>query len=161
MAISLAEGRLVRVTWSLSDSDGVRSITRGNEAKDTFSPTNGSGQWEANAAWSKTFTLTGTNSQSFWTDTLPIDPFNAVGTLFLSNVKELLVAVSGPTGGYVTFSDSVGVAEGIRIPSGGQFHLIGLADGTGIDGGTLTVENGPTGTYTVEMTLVGVGEYTS
>ena len=73
----------------------------------------------------------------------------------MTNVRELLVqVVTGPTGGYLNLASPGGVT-GVRVNVGGQFHMSDYL--VGATGTTVALSGGPTGTYTVDLSLVGLG----
>lgn len=144
-----------RVTWSLSDG----TASTGGEQKSSRSIINGTGPYQANIAWNITGALTTGVLYEYTGSGLPFTPFQSGGQIFVTKWKELLFSVvTGPTGGYVTFS-APGIT-GVPVATWGQVHFVDYAMGT--TGGTnYGWQRGTTGTYEVAFQLIGVGSYQS
>ena len=155
MPTALTVAGTTRLAWSLSDPQSVASYSASGEERSSRSVSNGTGVGEANVAASKT--ITGTQAGfSLSLTGITGSVLGATQTANVSTVRELLVQVNtGPTGGFVTMTHP-GIS-GVRIGNGGQFHLADY--GSGITGGTLSFSSTVSGTYSVDVTAVGVGSY--
>lgn len=158
MANELAITGNTRLTWSLTDTQPIGSVTRSAEQKSSRSVSNGTGPNEANCAWSAQYTITGVGSLSLNAASLAMPSFGYSGNASLTQIKEVLLSVAtGPTGGYVTFGMPTG-ATGVRVNVGGQFHWLDYLAGVGATG-SFVVQNAVTGTYSVNLSVVGNGTY--
>jgi hypothetical protein len=149
-----------RLTWSLSDQQAIGPVGRSAEQKSGRSITHGTGPNQANVAYTNTFSIAGMDDIELDLGLMDVSAFGFGGLLSISKVKELLIEVTtGPTGGYVTVRLPAGIT-GIRVNAGGQFHWIDYLSGLEyVD--NLKVENGITGTYGIELSLVGNGYFWS
>lgn len=155
MPTSLTVAGTTRLAWSLSDSQSAADYSASGEDRTSRSISNGTGVGESNVAASKS--ITGTQAGFSLSITgITGSVLGAVQTANVSTVRELLVQVStGPTGGFLTVTHP-GIS-GVRVGVGGQLHLADY--GSGITGGTLAFATSITGTYSVDVTAVGVGTY--
>jgi hypothetical protein len=155
MPTSLTVAGTTRLAWSLSDSQSAADYSASGEDRSSRSVSNGTGVGQANVAASTT--ITGTQAGfSLAITGITGSVLGAVQTARVNTVRELLVLVStGPTGGFVTVTHP-GIS-GVRVGVGGQFHLADY--GSGITGGSLAFASTVAGTYSVDVTAVGVGTY--
>jgi len=155
MPTSLTIAGSTRLAWSLADSQSAASYSASGEERSSRSISNGTDVGQANVAASTT--ITGTQAGfSLAITGITGSILGATQTARVNTVRELLVQVNtGPTGGFVTMTHP-GIS-GVRIGNGGQFHLADY--GSGITGGTLAFAASVTGTYSVDVTAVGVGTY--
>lgn len=156
MPTELTVAGSTRVAWSLSDPQSTASYSATGEERTTRAVVNGTGVGQANVAATKT--ITGTQAGfSISLTGVTGSVLGAIQTANVATVRELLVGVvTGPTGGFLTVTHP-GVS-GVRVGLGGQFHLADY--GSGITGGTLSFSSSVAGTYTVDVTAIGVGTYT-
>jgi hypothetical protein len=156
MPNSLTAAGTTRLSWSLSNSDSAASQSAGTEQRTARAVTNGTGPGQANVAHSQRIICTGSGS-SLSIGGLEIQAFGVTGILAIGTLKELLVnVVSGPTGGFLSLAAPGGIT-GTRVGVGGQVHWADYA--VGATGVSVSLSSGPTGTYTVDLTMVGVGVY--
>jgi hypothetical protein len=155
MPTSLTVAGTTRLAWSLSDSQSTADYSASGEDRSSRSVSDGTGVGQANVAASTT--ITGTQAGfSLAITGITGSILGATQTARVNTVRELLVLVStGPTGGFVTVTHP-GIS-GVRVGVGGQFHLADY--GSGITGGSLAFAASVTGTYSVDVTAVGVGTY--
>ena len=155
MPTSLTVAGTTRLAWSLSDSQSAADYSASGEDRSSRSVSNGTGVGQANVAASTT--ITGTQAGfSLAITGITGSVLGAVQTARVNTVRELLVFVNtGPTGGFVTVTHP-GIS-GVRVGVGGQFHLADY--GSGITGGSLAFASTVAGTYSVDVTAVGVGTY--
>ena len=155
MPTSLTVAGTTRLAWSLSDSQSAADYSASGEDRSSRSVSNGTGVGQANVAASTT--ITGTQAGfSLAITGITGSVLGAVQTARVNTVRELLVLVNtGPTGGFVTLTHP-GIS-GVRLGVGGQFHLADY--GSGITGGSLAFASTVAGTYSVDVTAVGVGTY--
>jgi hypothetical protein len=155
MPTSLTVAGTTRLAWSLSDSQSAADYSASGEDRSSRSVSNGTGVGQANVAASTT--ITGTQAGfSLAITGITGSVLGAVQTARVNTVRELLVLVNtGPTGGFVTLTHP-GIS-GVRVGVGGQFHLADY--GSGITGGSLAFASTVAGTYSVDVTAVGVGTY--
>jgi hypothetical protein len=155
MPTSLTVAGTTRLAWSLSDAQSSADYSASGEDRTSRAISNGTAAGQANVAASAT--ITGTQAGfSLAITGITGSVLGAVQTARVNTVRELLVQVNtGPTGGFVTLTHP-GIS-GVRVGVGGQFHLADY--GSGITGGTLAFAASVAGTYTVDVTAVGVGTY--
>lgn len=156
MANKLTVSGNTRLAWSLSDG----TSTQGKEVSTLRSVVNGTGANQATMSYYERVTATGVGF-SRALGTLPVDFFGVTGTAAVSNVRELIVSVvTGPTGGAFSLGGPAGLT-GVRVGVGGQLHWADYVTGATGTSTTLSLTNGITGTYTVDVAIVGVGTYAS
>lgn len=156
MANDLTVAGSTKVSWALSSPGTLGSQSSGAELRTSRSISYGTGPNQATVAHSQRITCTG-SGVSLSIGNIDISPFGIAGYAVFSSVRELLVSVaSGPTGGYLSLAAPGGIT-GVRVGVGGQLHWADYA--TGAVGSTVALSGGPTGTYTVDLTLVGIGGY--
>ena len=145
-----------RLAWSLSSSDSIGSSSSAAEHRTSRSITDGTGPGQANVANTQRITCTGSGA-SLAINAPNISVIGVAGQMSVTTLKELLVSVvSGPTGGYFNLQAPGGIT-GARVGVGGQLHWADYQ--VGATGNTVALSGGPTGTYTVDLTLVGNGSY--
>jgi len=154
------------LSWSLSDKQDPTSYAASAQKRSTRSIANGTGVGQANAAWSTTMTITGTNEGEVDLNTLGLAPFGTYGYITLASLREMLVNVTtGPTGGYVVvYVTGVSPTAPANFPVGvgGQLHYADYNAGLGVSAlDYLRVRSAVTGTYSVDVTLVGVGTFST
>ena len=156
MANSLSVAGSTRLAWALSNADSAASQSAGTEQRTTRDIANGTGPNQANVAHSQRITCTGSGA-SLSIGGLEIQAFGVTGILAIGTLKELLVnVVTGPTGGYLNLAAPGGIT-GTRVGVGGQVHWADYA--VGATGTAVSLSGGPTGTYAVDLTMVGVGVF--
>ena len=156
MANSLTVAGSSRLSWSLSNADVIGSAAAAAEHRTSRAITNGTGPGYANAANTQRITCTG-SGVSLAINALNISVLGVAGQVAFTTLKELLVSVaSGPTGGYLNLQAPGGIT-GARVGVGGQLHWADYQ--VGATGTTVALSGGPTGTYVVDLTLVGEGTY--
>lgn len=157
MANDLTVSGATRLSWSLTGSDTNSSASVVGDHPTRRSIANGTGPGQANVATTRRITCTGSGNTTTLA-TIPFTPFGSTGSASLTTVRELLVSIaSGPSGGFLNVAAPGGIT-GVRVGVGGQVHW---ADYTvGATGTSVVLSGGPTGTYTVDLTLIGVGSYT-
>jgi hypothetical protein len=161
MANTLSVSGNNRLAWTLSESQGVGSVSRSVEQRSSRSITNGTGPNQANVAITDTVSVTGTSTTNIDLAEYVDKSFGYDGVLSFSTIKEVLVNVAtGPTGGNLTVGIPTGVT-GVRMNVGSQMHLAdytaGLAVGGSFSG--ITLKSNVTGTYSVGVTVIGIGSY--
>jgi len=159
---SLTVSGNTRLAWSLSDTQTTAKFSGSAERLTNRSITNGTGVNQATVAFSRSLTITGTNNATIALDNATVTSFDYSGKIAFTNIREQLVSVStGPTGGWVLFSAPAAATgiSGIAVRVGGQLHLVDYATGVSTATGSWTFQNGPTGTYGVDFTVVGLGTY--
>lgn len=162
MATSLSVSGNTRLAWSLTDSQTKVSFAGSSESLANRSITNGTGVNQATVAFSRSLTITGTNSSSINVNAATVSSFDYTGKAVFTNIREMLVSVpTGPTGGWVLFSAPAAATgvSGVAVRVGGQMHIVDYATGVSTATGAWTFQNGPTGTYGVDFTVVGLGSY--
>jgi hypothetical protein len=150
-----------RVTWSLSDPQTDSPVSRSAEQKSSRSITNGTGPNQANVAHTQTYRTTGLNSVSLDPSIVSVTAFGIEGYAAFSTVKELLLqVVTGPADGFVTLRAPPTIT-GIRVNAGGQCHWIDYLSGITPSGASISVQPGITGTYEIELSIIGNGSFLS
>lgn len=154
MANSLSVAGNTRLAWSLSD--GVASMNKDANSVRTIS--NGTGPNQATVAYYERVTATGAGfSRSL--GSLPVTALDIPGSAAVTNVREILLSVvTGPTGGAFLVAGPAGLT-GVVVGVGGQLHWCNYITGATGTSTSLSCASGITGTYTVDLTLVGVGSY--
>lgn len=163
MATALAVSGNTRLAWSLSDPQSPTSYTASAQQQSSRTISNGTGANQANVAFSTSLTITGTNSAAISLNSASVSSFGYSGKAVFTNIREMLVSVTtGPTGGYVLFSAPAAATgvSGVSVRVGGQLHLLDYATGVATATGAWTFQNGPTGTYGVDFTAIGLGSFT-
>lgn len=156
MPNTLSVAGSARLSWSLSDGTSSQS----KEVSTLRSISNGTGPNQATVAWYERVTATGVGF-SRALGTLPVDVLGITGTASVTNVRELVVSVvTGPTGGSFSVAGPAGLT-GVVVGVGGQLHWANYVTGATGTSTTLALTNGITGTYTVDLAIVGVGTYAS
>jgi hypothetical protein len=154
MPNSLTASGQTRLAWSLSDDETVFGASANAEARSSRTISNGTGPNQAQVAVTRRITCTG-SGQTFNLTGISTEYFGITGTTAVTNVRELLVQVTtGPTGGFLNLQAPGGIT-GVRVGVGGQFHWLDYA--VGATGTTIALSGGATGTYSVDMTIVGLG----
>lgn len=167
MATELSVTGQTTLSWSLSEANNPTSYSASAQQRSTRSIANGTGPGQANVAWSGTVAITGTNQAQINIGNIQTYPFNGYLVMGMDYLKEMLVEVTtGPTGGYVVISTTgVSPTAPINFPVGvgGQLHFCDYSAGMGISSLTYTdflqLRSAVTGTYSVDVTFVGVGGY--
>lgn len=165
MAIEFSSTGQTVVTWTLTDSG--ESASREAAYRTTRDISHGTGPNQATCAYARRLTITGAG--------VLLDPEELDSSVYglaaytsFSSVREMLVyVVSGPTGGHIVFGGPTGSAgatglAAVGVGVGGQLHWVDYAPG--VSGGAnreIRVSPGVTGTYTVDLTIVGLGSIIS
>lgn len=157
-----ATGR-TRLAWTLSETQDVGSVSKAVDRQSSRTITNGTGPNQANVAITDTVSVTGTSTTEIDLAEYQDQSFGYAGFLIFTTLKEAIVHVTtGPTGGYLTVGLPTGVT-GVRLNVGGQMHiadyLAGLAVGGSFSG--IQLKSNVTGTYSVDVTAIGVGSFTN
>jgi len=156
MPNTLAVAGNTRLAWSLSDGTSSQS----KELSRTRSVTNGTGPNQATVAWYERVTATGVGF-SRALGALPVNNLGVTGAASITNVRELMVSiVTGPTGGAFSVAGPAGLT-GVRVGVGGHLHMVDYVAGATGTSTTLALSDGITGTYTVDLAIVGIGTYAS
>jgi hypothetical protein len=163
MANTLSVSTAARASWVLSDSQNVGSVSKSADQNFSQSVSSGTGPNQANVAITDTVSVTGTSTTSIDLGQYVDRSFGYDGYLTFTTLKEVLVNVTtGPTGGYLTVGIPTGIT-GVRMNVGSQMHLAdytsGLAVGDSFSG--ITLKSNVTGTYSVDVTVIGIGVYTN
>lgn len=161
MSITFSSTGTTRITWSLSESLSPGSAAMSAEQKSTRSISYGTGPNQATIGHTARLTATGTATTSLDLFGISVPQFGSELTLAFTSIREMLIQVtSGPTGGYLTCGLPTGGVSGVRVQAGGAMHWIGYQNGISISDSTnLTMTPGVTGTYGIDVTLIGVGGY--
>lgn len=163
MAIEFSSTGQTVVTWTLTDSG--ESASRESAYRTARDISHGTGPNQATVAYSTRLTLDSAGV------TL-LDPGALIGNIYsitsntaMTRVREMLVSVSsGPTGGWILFGGPTGPSgitgmQGVGVRVGGQLHWVDYQSGAiGYDNPGIGFKRGTTGTYTVDVTIVGLGE---
>lgn len=161
MANTLSVSGATRLSWVLSETQNVGTISKAAEQQFSRSISDGTGPNQANVATTDTVSVTGTSTTSIDLAEYLDKSFGYDGVLTFTTLKEVLVNVTtGPTGGYLTVGIPTGIT-GVRMNVGAQMHLAdyisGLAVGSSFSG--ITLKSNVTGTYSVDVTVIGIGSY--
>jgi hypothetical protein len=163
MANTLSVSGNTRLAWTLSESQGVGSVSRSVEQRSSRSIANGTGPNQANVAITDTVSVTGTNTRNLDVAAYATNAFGFPGQAFFSTVREVLVSVTtGPTGGNLTVGLPTGVT-GVRLNVGGQFHWIDYLGGipSSASPANVSLKSNVTGVYSVDVTVIGTGDFGS
>lgn len=165
MATDLAVTGQTSISWSLSDAADPISYSATAQKRTSRSIANGSSAGQANVAWSGKVSVTGTSTTTInIINELKVNPYNTYGYVFFQSLRELMVdVISGPTGGYVVLSitgASPTAPANIPIGVGGQLHFVDYHSGLTLNGAdSMTIKAGATGSYFLDVTAIGVGQY--
>lgn len=163
MAIEFSATGQTAITWTLADTE--RSASMSNTYRSTRAITNGTGPNQATVAYATRLTMTGAGV-ILYDFALAGSAFGLSNAVEFSRSRELLLSVaSGPADGWLTFggptgpSGITGMSEvGVRV--GGQLHYVDYADGwVGGVNPDIRITPKVTGTYTVDLTLIGIGSF--
>lgn len=168
MSTSLSVTSSNRVRWALSEVNVLSPTSREYDDRGSQTVANGTGPGQANIAHSEQLTIaaTGASDNLFVTATgsfynvqdLKTFSFGIEGRAVVTKVRECAIQVtSGPTGGYLLASHT-GAFSSVRVPVGGMMHWREYT--SGVTGNNVEFVSNPTGTYSVDITLIGVGQYT-
>jgi len=161
MANTLSVSGNTRLAWVLSENQNVGSVSKSVEQRSSRSIINGTGPNQANVAFTDTVSVTGTSTTTINIANYLDRSFGYDGRLAFSTFKEVVVNVTtGPTGGNLTIGLPTGVT-GVRMNVGCQMHLLDYTSGYAAATGTanISLKSNVTGTYSVDLTVIGVGTY--
>jgi hypothetical protein len=161
MANTLSVSGATRLSWALSETQNVGSIGKSADQRSSRSISNGTGPNQANVAITDTVSVTGTSTTSIDLAYYYDKSFGYDGLLTFTTIKEVLVNVAtGPTGGNLTVGLPTGVT-GVRMNVGSQMHLADYTAGlaVGASPSWIKLKSNVTGTYSVDVTVIGVGSY--
>jgi hypothetical protein len=164
MANTLSVSGNTRLAWVLSENQNVGSVSKSVEQRSSRSITNGTGPNQANVAMTATVSVTGTNTQYVDLAEYYDTTFGYQGILDFTVLNELVVNVTtGPTGGNLTVG-TVTITDaptGVRMNVGSQMHIASYITGYPVQNSFsgLTLQSNVTGTYSVRLTAVGVGDF--
>lgn len=161
MANTLSAISRTRLAWNLSEPQNVGSVSKSVETVIAQTISHGTGPNQATVALTNTFSVTGTSTTQIDLGYYYERSFGYDGLLTFSTLKEAVINVStGPTGGYLTVGLPTGVT-GVRLNVGGQLHVADYLTGYGIGASPayISLKSNVTGTYSVDVTAIGVGTY--
>jgi hypothetical protein len=163
MANSLAASGSTRLSWTLTDTQSVGTVSRGATISTSRTITNGSGADQANAGYTNTHIVTGATTLEFDLTGIEYNSFGSTGLVAFTAVKEILVKVAATTGAQLFVGYATGVT-GHRVPYGGEYHLCSYTTGIVASdwaGSALRIYN-PTATdVSIDIAIIGVGSYSS
>jgi hypothetical protein len=154
-----------RLTFGLSDSPDLGSISQSVEIKTSRTVSNGTGAGQANAAWSARVTLPAGQVYSLDLTDLSLSAFNLAGKVSLSNLRDVIV-VNNETAagryllyGVISPADTTGYAA--RLNRGADYRWSDYQDGIAVTAGNkmVYIANPSNGSVTFDVALAGVGTY--
>lgn len=157
-----ATGR-TRLAWTLSETQNVGTLSKSVDRQSSRSISNGTGPNQATVAITDTVSVTGTNTTSIDLGLYTDRSFGFDGLLVFSSLREAIVSVTtGPTGGHLTVGLPTGVT-GVRLNVGAQMHIADYLTGLGVGNSpaSISLKSNVTGTYSVDLTAIGIGSYTN
>lgn len=154
-----------RLTFSLSESQLVGSVTGDVEVRVTQSVSNGTAAGQANVAWATKVTLPAGQVYSLDLTNLSASAFGYVGKIAVSTLRDVMI-VNNETAagrhllyGVISPQDTTGYAA--RINRGGSYRWTDYQDGITVnaDNKTLYIANPSAGQVVFDIALAGVGTF--
>ena len=163
MSNSLAASGSTRLSWTLTNTQSVGSVTRTAEVRTSRTITNGTGPDQATVGYTNTHIVTGATTISFPFAGIEYDSFGSTGIVAFTDIREVLVKVAATTGAQLFVGYATGVT-GHRVPYGGEYHLCSYTTGIAASdwaGSALRIHNPTSTAVSIDIAIIGVGSFSS
>lgn len=163
MSNSLSATGATRLSWTLTATQTVGSVKREAESRVARTITNGTGVNQANVGYAQTHTVTGGTTVDLDLTGITHNAFGSTGVVAFTTVKEVLMVVGSATGVNVLIGGITGTT-GTKVNEGGMYHLCDYAVGLAASnwsGSTIRIGNPTTVPINVDVSLIGVGTFSS
>jgi hypothetical protein len=166
MATTLTVTGNSRVSYSLTESPVIGSVSESAELRTTRAIENGTGENQANVAWRNRVTIPAGQAYSLDLTNLGATVFGFAGRVTMTKLKEVMVVNNTATAGryalWGVISPSDTTSYVAYLGRGGEYRTADYADGRTITAGVnniVYVANPSPGAVELDMLLVGVGTY--
>jgi len=155
-----------RVSYSLTESPVIGSVSESAELRTARSIENGTGENQANVAWRNRVTIAAGQVYSFDLTNLGATVFGFAGRVTMTKLKELMVVNNTTTAGRYALWGVIGPSDTTSyvayLGRGGEYRNSDYADGRTITANVnnvIYVANPSPGPVELDILLVGVGTY--